>query len=156
MVLAFRGTAHPPPGHADPDVANLTSAEISVTDVGKRGGIPLLFEHNGRDKIGRCEASWMGRNGELRVSGVITDPRVESQVRSGKNQGLSLGTDVIQDTGGKALYKEQQELSVCGEPRRPGCYIDTVDGKQIRNSKRFSSAGARSTTYLPLAISRTR
>ena len=142
MVLAFRGTAHPPPGVADPDIANLNSAEISVTDVGRRGGIPLLWEHNNRDKIGRCEASWMGKNGELRVSGVITDSRIEAQVRAGKSQGLSLGTDVIQDSTGNALFKEQQELSVCGAPRRPGCYIDTVDGKQVRQSRQFSSSGA--------------
>lgn len=83
----------------------------------------------------------MGTNGELRVSGVITDPRVEQQVRSGKNHGLSLGTDVIQDTCGMAIYKEQQELSVCSEPRRPGCYIDTLDGKAVRNTRRFSSGG---------------
>ena len=152
MVLAFRGTAHPPAGVSDPDVANLSSAEISVCDVGRRGGLPLLFEHNSRDKIGRCDASWRGVNGELRVSGVITDQRVEDQVRNGKNHGLSLGTDVIQDTAGNAFYREQQELSVCEQPRRPGCFIDTVDGKQIRTTKRFSVGGGACVTRGALAI----
>lgn len=142
MVLAFRGTAHPPPGMSDPDVANLSAAELSLTDLGRRGGVPLLFEHNNRDRIGRCEASWEGPNGELRVAGVISDARVEAAIRQGKNHGLSLGTDVVQDTGGRALYKEQQELSICNEPRRPGCYIDTVDGQSVRTRRRHSASGA--------------
>lgn len=139
MVLHFRGTAHPPPGVSDPDIANLSAAELSLTDLGQRGGTPVLWEHNARDRIGRCSASWEGPNGELRVSGTITDPRIENSIRNGKSQGLSLGTDVVQDAQGNALYKSQQELSVCAEPRRPGCYIDVVDGKSVRKSRRFSA-----------------
>lgn len=157
MVLSFRGTAHPPPGMSDPDIANLSAAELSLTDLGKRGGVPLLFEHNSRDRIGRCEASWEGPNGELRVAGVINDPRVEAQVRQGKNHGLSLGTDVVQDTGGRALYKDQQELSICNEPRRPGCYIDTVDGRSVRTRRRHSAGAAplplSAPSHRPLMIS---
>lgn len=138
MVLQFRGTAHPPPGVSDPDVANLSAAELSLTDLGRKGGLPLLFEHNSGLKVGRCQASWEGPNGELRVSGYIDDPVTERSVRSGRNQGLSLGTDVVQDTSGNSLYKEQQELSVCNEPRRPGCFIDCIDGKTVRKSRRFS------------------
>lgn len=139
MVLHFRGTCHPPPGVSDPDIANLSAAELSLTDLGKGGGTVLLYEHNARDRIGRCNASWEGPNGELRVSGTITDARVEQSVRNGKNNGLSLGTDVVQDSQGTALYKSQQELSICSEPRRPGCYIDVVDGNSVRRSRRFSA-----------------
>lgn len=141
MVLQFRGTAHPPPGVASPDVANLTAAELSLTDLGKGGGLPVLYEHNAHDRVGHCLTSWEGPNGELRVSGIIDDARIERSVRSGVTQGLSLGTDVVQDDRGRALFKDQQELSVCSEPRRPGCYIDTVDGKVVRSKRRFS-AGA--------------
>tara|TARA_B100001057_G_scaffold406670_1_gene420121 strand:+ start:164 stop:592 length:429 start_codon:yes stop_codon:yes gene_type:complete len=139
MVLAFRGTAHPPPGVSDPDVANLTAAEVGLTDLSKNGGLPLLFEHNAQKRVGYCQASWEGRNGELRVAGVVTDAETERSIRNGSNQGLSLGTDVVQDIRGRPLYKEQQELSVCAEPRRPGCYIDTVDGKSVRESRKFSA-----------------
>lgn len=139
MVLSFRGTAHPPPGASDPDVANLSAAEIGLTNLGRNGGAPLLFEHDQVQKIGHCLASWEGRNGELRVAGVVNDPVIERSIRNGVNQGLSLGTDVVQDTYGNALYKEQQELSVCAEPRRPSCFIDTIDGKQVRARRRFSS-----------------
>ena len=103
MVLAFRGTAHPPPGVSDPDVANLSAAELSVTDLGRNGGLPLLFEHNSHQKVGYCQASWEGRNGELRVAGVVTDSTIERSIRNGISQGLSLGTDVVQDTSGRAL-----------------------------------------------------
>lgn len=139
MVLHFRGTAHPPPGVSDPDVANLSAAELSLTDLGRSGGTPLLFEHDAMHRIGTAHASWEGRRGELRVAGVVHDPVVERSIRSGRNQGLSLGTDVVQDTSGKALYKAQQELSICAEPRRPQCYIDTVDGRDVRKRHTFSS-----------------
>lgn len=139
MVLNFRGCAHPPPGVSARDVANLTAAEIGLTNLGRNGGAPLLFEHNQSQKIGQCLASWEGKNGELRVAGVVIDPEIEKSIRNGSTQGLSLGTDVVQDTNGNALYKEQQELSICAEPRRPRCYVDTIDGKQVRSNRRFSS-----------------
>jgi hypothetical protein len=124
------------------DVANLSAAEIGLTNLGRKGGAPLLFEHDQRRKIGHCLASWEGKDGELRVAGVVSDPAVERSIRNGSNQGLSLGTDVVQDGSGTALYKEQQELSVCAEPRRPRCYIDTVDGKQVRHRRLFSAGDA--------------
>lgn len=151
MVLSFRGTAHPPPGVSEPDVANLSAAEVGLTDLGRNGGLPLLYEHNSSNRVGYCQASWEGRNGELRVAGVVTDPHIEKAIRNGSNQGLSLGTDVVQDTGGRSLYKEQQELSVCSEPRRPGCYIDTIDGKKTRTSRKFSTGALRQLPrYLPI------
>lgn len=141
MVLQFRGVAHPPPGHSDPDIANLSAAEIGLTNLGEKGGAPLLFEHDAGRKVGHCLASWEGRNGELRVAGVVTDPTIERSMRSGANHGLSLGTDVVSDVQGNALYKQQSELSVCHEPRRPGCFVDVIDGKSVRKNRRFS-AGA--------------
>ena len=138
MVLSFRGTAHPPPGHSDPDVANLSAAEIATTDLGRNGGTPLLFEHNSGQVVGRVDASWEGTRGELRVAGVINDARTEASVRSGRNRGLSLGTDVIQDEFGNAIYKGQAELSVCQEPRRRGSYIDTLDGQSVLSKRHFS------------------
>ena len=138
MVLNFRGVAHPPPGVSEPDIANLSAAEIGLTDLGDRGGAPLLFEHDSNRKVGHCLASWEGKNGELRVAGVVTDPQIERTIRNGSNRGLSLGTDVIQDRQGNALYKSQQELSVCAEPRRRGCYIDTVDGENVHRKRYFS------------------
>jgi hypothetical protein len=117
-------------------VANLNAAELSLTNL---SGTQLLFEHDQSKKIGHCLASWEGRNGELRVAGVVNDPTLEMQVRRGTNHGLSLGTDVIQTVDGTALYKSQQELSICHEPRRPRCYVDTIDGKNVRKTHKFST-----------------
>ena len=142
MVLQFRGVAHPPPGVADPDIANLSAAEIGLTDLGEKGGAPLLFEHNANQKVGHCLASWEGANGELRVAGVVTDPSIERTIRNGSNRGLSLGTDVITTRDGQAIYKSQQELSVCKEPRRRGCYIDVVDGKSVHRKRNFSQGAS--------------
>ena len=139
MLLTFRGTAHPPPGLSEPDVANLSAAEIATTDL---TGKPLLFEHSSGHTVGVCQASWEGRDGSLRVQGVVKDVAIERSMRAGKNQGLSLGTDVVTDTTGKPLYKGQMELSVCNEPRRPLCYVDNIDGRDTRTRRRFSG-GAR-------------
>lgn len=142
MVLHFRGTCHPPPGVSDPDIANLSAAELGLTQLGSGTGTDLLFEHDPSKRIGHCLTSWEGHNGELRVAGVVTDRQTEASMRRGANRGLSLGTDVVQDTDGNALFKGQRELSVCQEPRRPGCYVDTLDGKSVLKKRRFS-AGAR-------------
>jgi len=145
MPLQFRGVAHPAPGVSSPDVANLNSAEISLTDL---GSLPLLHEHDPSKPVGRCLASWEGPGGELRVAGVIEDEGMARQVRNGSNHGLSLGTDVVQNASGKALFKDQQELSVCHEPRRRGCYIDTVDGRSVRAKRRFSTGDSYSKEYV--------
>ena len=136
MVLTFRGTAHPPPGLSEPDVANLSAAEIATTDL---TGKPLLFEHSSGHKVGVCHASWEGTDGSLRVQAVVDDPATERSMRAGKHQGLSLGTDVVQDVSGKPLYKGQVELSVCDQPRRPMCYVDNIDGADTRRRRRFSA-----------------
>jgi hypothetical protein len=102
MALEFQGVCHPPPGVSPPDVANLSAAEVACTNLGRNGGTPLLFEHDPSAPVGHCLASWEGRNGELRVIGVVTDPSMKKSVLNGKNRGLSLGTDIIQDTSGNA------------------------------------------------------
>jgi hypothetical protein len=138
-MTTFRGCAHPRDGVCDGDLANLNSAEISVTDLSNR---PVLFEHDASKKIGVCTASWQGLNGELRVAGTITNDKMAEDVRSGRYMGLSLGTDCVTDAYGKCIYKTQQELSICNEPRRYGCYIDVLDGVQVRHKRDFSSETA--------------
>ena len=59
-------------------------------------------------------------------------------VRSGSMRGLSLGTGVVTDDSGATLMRTQDELSLCTEPRRGGCYIDTVDGASVRTVQTFS------------------
>ena len=61
----------------------------------------------------------------------VTDAEAMQQVRNGSLRGLSLGTNMIMDEGGQVLFRDQGELSVCKEGRRPGTWIDTLNGKTV-------------------------
>ena len=140
MPTCIRGTAHPPAGAQRVSVADLSSAELATQ---RLGGLPLHVEHDtSAPPVGRVQASWTGRDGELRVAALLDDPTAERLVRSGRMRGLSLGTEVIQSVEGQVLRRAQSELSVCEAPRRAGCFVDTLDGKKVHTCQRFS-AGAR-------------
>ena len=143
MQLPFRGVAHPPPSRGPPqNPADLSAAEIGTTNLGRGPGLPLLVEHDRGALAGRVLASWEGRRGELRVAGVVDEPETIAAVRSGAMRGLSLGTGVTTDTDGNTIMKSHDELSLCAEPRRGGCYIDTLDGRAVRSVECFSRGGA--------------
>ena len=132
MVLQFKGVAHPPPSRgARKCVADLDSAEIHTTNLGRNGGTPLLFEHDHGSRVGTVLSSWQGPRGELRVQGVVECPDAIASVRSGETRGLSLGTSVISTESGARLLAKQDELSICGEPKRGGCYMTEVDGRSV-------------------------
>jgi len=149
--LRFEGIAHPRAhsnGRQNP--ADLNSAEIDSIRLGSRGRdnhtTPVLYEHDG-PPVGRVLTSWKGKDGSLRVAGTIHDPETIAGIRSRATLGLSLGTNVIHERNGldRPLVRTVEELSVCGAPRRPGCWIDEVDGKRIPMSRNRASAqsGAR-------------
>lgn len=150
--LSFKGVAHPPPARGPrKNPADLCAAEIATTNLGKGAGTPMLVEHDHGAPCGRVLASWEGRNGELRVAGVIDDPQAMQDVRSGSMRGLSLGTGVVCDDTGATLMRTQDELSLCTEPRRGGCYIDTVDGAAVRTVQNFSKRSGAPRAPPPLA-----
>jgi hypothetical protein len=146
MVLAFKGVAHPPPRRdgSRSNQADMSAAEIATTQLGRNGGTALLVEHDHANRVGRVTSSWEGRDGSLKVSGVVTDADAERAVRSGDMRGLSLGTSVMQTGSGQRLMIMQDELSICEEPRRMGCWIDEVDGRSVRTVNRASARGGRS------------
>ena len=137
MPLPIRGVAHPPPprrGGRD-NKADLTSAEISCTNL---AGKPLLYEHDHSSNVGHVTSSWEGPRGEFRVSGVVTDPQTERDVRSGKTRGLSLGTSVITGESGQRIHAQTDELSLCAQPKRGGCYVNEIEGKSVHRVANFS------------------
>ena len=136
--LEFWGTAHPPPSSTRGNVADLSSAEISTTQMGLGNGTDVLVEHDHANRVGSVMTSWEGRDGSLQVAGKIFDPKAIEDVRSGKMRGLSLGTSVIQDASGNPLYRSQDEISICVEPRRGGCFINRIDGNPVRTVACFS------------------
>lgn len=130
--LQFWGTAHPPPrkdGSRD-GIADLSSAEIASTDMGKNS-TSVLVEHDKSARVGTVSASWEAMDGSLHVAGTIHDPKAAQDVRSGKMRGLSLGTSVIHDGKGNALCRSQEEISICEVPRRSNCWISRIDGVPV-------------------------
>ena len=105
------------------------------------GGTDLLVEHDRAARVGTVHASWESPvDGSLRVIGVVNDPETAEAVRSGSLRGLSLGTGVTQHVGGQTLLRTQEELSLCAEPRRAGCWIDQLNGHTVRRTACFSVA----------------
>jgi len=142
--LEFWGVAHPPPNRSGrTNIADLSSAEISTTQMGRNGGTDVLVEHDHGNRVGMVNASWEAADGSLHVAGVIKDPKAAAAVRSGKMRGLSLGTSVIQDGAGNALLRSQDEISICVEPRRGGCFINRIDGQKVRSVATFSTSSNR-------------
>ena len=137
--LSIRGVAHPPPprrgGRANR--ADLTSAEIDSTNL---AGKPLLCEHDSGDRVGTVLASWKGRDGSLRVAANVEEPQAIAQVKRGELRGLSLGTSMILGEDGNVAFRGQDELSICEEGKRPGTWIDTMDGRPCRAVECFSKS----------------
>lgn len=151
--VEFWGIAHPPPKRSRKNIADLSAAEISTTNMGRNGGTDVLVEHDHGNKVGSVRASWEAKDGSLHIAGVISDPAAARAVRSGEMRGLSLGTSVIQDLSGKALLRSQDEVSVCVEPRRPGCYMTRIDGQKVHQVAAFSNSSTRKFHALSLLIS---
>lgn len=137
--LSIRGVAHPPPPRNGGRVnrADLTRAEIDSTNLqGKR----LLREHDHGDEVGTVLASWRGRDGSLRIAANVDDPGAIEQVKKGEMRGLSLGTSMILAEDGSVAFRGQDELSICEEGKRPGTWIDTMDGRPVRAIECFSKS----------------
>lgn len=144
MTLAIRGVAHPPPPRNGKRAnrADLTRAEIDGTNL---AGKPLLCEHDHSDRVGTVLASWKGSDGSLRIAANVEEPQAIEQVKKGELRGLSLGTSMILGEDGNVAFRGQDELSICEEGKRPGTWIDTMNGVPCRAVECFSKskAGAR-------------
>lgn len=125
--VQIRGVAHPPPPRdgSRRNPADLNRAEIAATNI---AGRPLLNEHDSDARVGTCLASWAGNDGSLRIAANVEDPSAIKQLKNGTLRGLSLGTDMVMDEGGDVLFRNQAELSMCAEGKRPGTWIDYIDG----------------------------
>jgi hypothetical protein len=132
-MLSFKGVAHGPAGSKRQHAADLSSAEITTTNLGRKT-TPVHVEHDRNATVGQVTSSWRGPKGELRVSGRLTDKKAIDLVKSGQMRGLSLGTAVTtnSDDPNAAALRQHEELSLCVEPRRLGCYIDEINGKTVR------------------------
>ena len=140
MPLHFKGIAHPPPPRNGKrsNPADMSVGDIATTNLGLGAGTQLLYEHDHSSNVGHVTSSWEGPRGEFRVSGVVTDPQTERDVRSGKTRGLSLGTSVITGESGQRIHAQTDELSLCAQPKRGGCYVNEIEGKTVHRVANFS------------------
>lgn len=145
--LSIRGVAHPAPPRSGTrsNRADLTRAEIDATNL---AGKPLLCEHDHGDRVGTVLASWRGRDGSLRIAANVEDAQAIEQVKMGQMRGLSLGTSMILGEDGNVAFRGQDELSICQEGKRPGTWIDTMNGVACHTVACFSKSveGARECT----------
>ncbi len=148
--LQIRGVAPPPPPRRGgrPNRADLTSAEISATNL---AGTPLLCEHDHGDRVGTVLASWKGADGSLRIAANVEHAEAIAQVQRGEMRGLSLGTAMTLGPDGNVAYRGQDELSICEEGKRPGTWIDTMNGVPCRAVECFSKSAAGAQMRAPRA-----
>lgn len=131
------GVCHPP-AHAmknDSNLDNLSAGDIITEDL-EGCNVPILVEHEG-SPVGKVLATYRGGDNSLRMFGQIHDKSVQNRVSSGDLVGLSIGSilQTVDSGSNKTSVRSRRcnEISVCKDPRRYGCYIDKVNGVGNRN-----------------------
>jgi hypothetical protein len=123
-------TGHRPEGDSTFDFNKDESRTMDLV------GVPLRIEHQGSLPIGKVTKSWDGKNGSKWIMGEIENQRGFASLyanhaikpdSSGHTlyKGLSL-QHVHQSWADGTTNKRPVEISICGEPRRPDCYIRAV------------------------------
>lgn len=158
------GVCHPP-AHTmkgDNNLDNLTAGDIISEDL-EGCNVPILVEHEG-GPVGEVLATYRGSDNSLRMFGQINDDDAKSRINSGELIGLSIGSVLQTKEEGRnktsVRSRRCNEISICKDPRRHGCFIDKIDGKSNRNeiwtaSKKGQSAvtsGEALSTYVKNTI----
>tara|TARA_A100001015_G_scaffold303097_1_gene392204 strand:- start:2502 stop:3773 length:1272 start_codon:yes stop_codon:yes gene_type:complete len=123
-------TGHKPEGDSTFDFNSDESRRLDLE------GVPLRIEHLGSLPIGKVTKSWDGKNGSKWILGEIENDKgfaslyANHAIKPDSNghtlyPGLSL-QHVHQAWADGTTNKRPVEISICGEPRRPDCYIRAV------------------------------
>lgn len=123
-------TGHKPEGDSTFDFNSDESRRLDLT------GVPLRIEHQGSLPIGKVTKSWDGKNGSKWIMGEIESEKGFASLYANHAikpdskghtlyKGLSL-QHVHQAWADGTTNKRPVEISICGEPRRPDCYIRAV------------------------------
>jgi len=123
-------TGHMPEGDSTFDFNSDESRRLDLT------GVPLRIEHQGSLPIGKVTKSWDGKNGSKWIMGEIENEKGFASLYANHAikpdskghtlyKGLSL-QHVHQAWADGTTNKRPVEISICGEPRRPDCYIRAV------------------------------
>lgn len=123
-------TGHKPEGDSTFDFNSDESRRLDLV------GVPLRIEHQGSLPIGKVTKSWDGKNGSKWIMGEIENEKGFASLYANHAikpdsqghtlyKGLSL-QHVHQAWADGTTNKRPVEISICGEPRRPDCYIRAV------------------------------
>lgn len=144
-TLRITSVAHPPARACHGHPADLNDAEIATT---KLDGLPVFHEHDtSATPIGTVLTSYQPSSGEdagaLMCESLITDQSAIRRIEAGKERGVSLGTELRYDFGGKVVSRVNQELSVCEQGARPGCVTKWIaknhgPGRRVSGTHRAS------------------
>lgn len=131
----FVGNVLPPsdaPGEDDAtfDFTNDESRNMSLTDV------PIRIEHEEGLAVGQVARDWTDADGKKWILGKVDDNSLESRYAAHAIQPSSRGHTLYKGLSLQHVHtsfsdgstaKRAVEVSLCVEPRRPGCEVTCVD-----------------------------
>lgn len=131
----FVGNVLPPtsdPGEND-TTFDFTSEESSNIDL---VNVPIRIEHEEGLAVGHVQRSWMDSDGKKWILGKVNEDTLESRYASNAIQPSSTGHTLYKGLSLQHVHtsfrdgstsKRAVEVSLCVEPRRPGCEVACVD-----------------------------
>tara|TARA_B110000977_G_scaffold28853_1_gene37228 strand:+ start:2465 stop:3622 length:1158 start_codon:yes stop_codon:yes gene_type:complete len=131
----FVGNVLPPtsdPGEND-TTFDFTSEETSKIDL---VNVPIRIEHEEGLAVGHVQRSWMDSDGKKWILGKVNEDTLESRYASNAIQPSSTGHTLYKGLSLQHVHtsfrdgstsKRAIEVSLCVEPRRPGCEVACVD-----------------------------
>jgi len=131
----FVGNVLPPtddPGEDDAtfDFTREESSNIDLVNV------PIRIEHEEGLAVGHVQRSWMDSDGKKWILGKVNEDSLESRYASNAIQPSSTGHTLYKGLSLQHVHtsfrdgstsKRAVEVSLCSEPRRPGCEVACVD-----------------------------
>lgn len=112
--------------------------------------LPIRFEHSeALGDVGKVKSAFQGPDGRVWVVGEISDDGIAGKfvnktIASRQHVGLSLGHEHTEYSDG-STRKRGLEVSICKEPRRPGCGVAVAVHASSRHYKRAAPDAATTT-----------
>lgn len=131
--VEFQGSCHPPGKEDDYDGTFLTQSQMHEK-LENLPGTPVLYEHDGKSRVGELTGGYVDEGGRLAVEGYIDRStwqgvKTVHELRDGKLKGLSLGMEHLIDVNPnsmKIVDKKINEVSVTQNPDLPETFIKSV------------------------------
>ncbi len=112
--------------------------------------LPIRFEHSEKlGDVGKVRSAFQGPDGRVWVVGEISNDGIAGKfvsktIASQQHVGLSLGHEHTEFSDG-STRKRGLEVSICKEPRRPGCGVAVAVHASSRHYKRDAPDAATTT-----------